>query len=283
MEGDWDADGYTIIRGAVREDQLARWQNGLDALHSAFLAGRLPNLSQDKETAQVFPPHWEWIDESWQRSTIAFRRWRIVEDDPVFLEMLDHPSWFPFVHTLFGDFLQASLTHLIVYPPEAHDAPYLHVDGGDSLGRIRPDAGSLPLSVKAMIFLTDLNDRDAGNFSVVPGSHRRPYDQAEANRILRESGQQQLMFRAGDCVLFPHSLWHGPAPNLSNSTRKTLFVGYAPTFLRPYDYERIDSGTLAMATPRQRRLLGDLGGWEWRAGCHYYAGPDQAAVMAQRG
>ncbi|POF27790.1 phytanoyl-CoA dioxygenase family protein [Roseibium marinum] len=280
-EGDWDEDGYLILRNAIPPDQLQRWTEATDTLHRTFLEGAIPNLSQDKETATTFPPHWEWIDRTWDRRTIAFRRWRIVEDDPVFLEMLDHPAWFPIVLKLFGNFVQISLTHVIVYPPKAHDEPYIHVDGGDSLGNIRTDPSSLPLYVKVMIFLNDLSRENEGNFSVVPGSHRVPYEKEEAKRILQEGRAKQLKFRAGDCILFPHSLWHGPAPNRSKRSRKTLFVGYSPTFMRPYDYQSIDVKTLAVATPRQRRLLGDLGGWDWRAGCHYYSGPDQEEIMSR--
>jgi hypothetical protein len=277
-EGDWARDGFLILRRAVSADQIERWTTALDALHGRFVAGAIPNLSQDKESATVFPPHWEWIDPAWPRDRIAFRRWRIVEDDPIFLEAVDHPSWMPILLSLFGPYLQVSLTHAVVYPPDAHDPPYLHVDGGDALGQMRIAGDGPPLSVKAMIFLTDLAERDCGNFSVVPGSHRLAFDPAAAERARRDS-LVQLEVRAGDVVLFPHCLWHGPAPNRSPRSRKTLFIGYSPTFLRPYDYERIDDATLARATPRQRRLLGDLGGWAWRAGCHFYAGPDQAEVI----
>jgi hypothetical protein len=283
LEGDWHKEGYLLIRDAVPPPQVRRWTAALDALHGRFLSGEIPNLSQDKETATTYPPHWEWIDPSWPRDTIAFRRWRIVEDDPVFLEALDHPGWMPILLDLFGPYFQVSLTHAVIYPPGAHDPPYLHVDGGDSLGRMRTDADGPPLSVKAMIFLTDLDAPDCGNFSLVPGSHRLPYDAEAARRRLEAGAVRQLCVRAGDVALFPHSLWHGPARNTSDQPRKTLFIGYSPTFLRPYDHEGIAPRTLALATPRQRRLLGDLGGWSWRAGCHFYAGPDQEKVMTESG
>lgn len=282
-EGNWDEDGYLIIRGAVSVDQLRSWTEATDRLYKRFVDGELPNLSQDKETATVYPPHWEWIDEDWKRDRVAFRRWRIVEDDPVFLETIDHPGWFPIVQRLFGHSLQVSLTHVIVYPPDAHDPPYLHVDGGDALGKIRTDGNGPPLYVKAMIFLTDIQQENQGNFSVVPGSHRVPYDDDTAKEIIENGSAQQICVNAGDCVLFQHSLWHGPAPNVTAFPRKTLFAAYTPTFVRPYDYGAIDADALANATPRQRRLLGDFGGWEWRAGCHYYCGPDQAEIVCGDG
>jgi ectoine hydroxylase-related dioxygenase (phytanoyl-CoA dioxygenase family) len=85
--------------------------------------------------------------------------------------------------------------------------------------------------------------------------------------------------RAGDALLFTHALWHGAAGNNSERPRKTLIYGYIQRFLKPYDYEKACPQVLSMCTPRQRLLLGDLGGWHWRAGCHYYEGPEYLPTM----
>jgi len=33
----------------------------------------------------------------------------------------------------------------------------------------------LPLQIKIQYFLTDLEEADSGNFTIVPGSHNRPF------------------------------------------------------------------------------------------------------------
>lgn len=89
----------------------------------------------------------------------------------------------------------------------------------------------------------------------------------------------QFHMRAGDALLFTHALWHGAAENNSERPRKTLIYGYIQRFLKPYDYEQAVPEVLSMCTPRQRLLLGELGGWHWRAGCHYYEAPDYLPTM----
>ena len=51
--------------------------------------------------------------------------------------------------------------------------------------------------------------------------------------------------------------------------------------LRAYDFETI-SEVRHRCTPRQRRLLGDLG-YEFRPGSYFYTPQDQEAVITQAG
>ena len=90
-------------------------------------------------------------------------------------------------------------------------------------------------------------------------------------------GCVQLFGKAGDCYLFPHALWHGPAPNNSGRARKTILYNYCQLFVRSYDFGSTTS-VLERCTPRQRRLLGDLG-HEFRPGDFFYAPTDQTEVM----
>ena len=50
-------------------------------------------------------------------------------------------------------------------------------------------------------------------------------------------------------------------------------------FMRCYDFEKIPD-TAERATPRQRRLLGDLG-YEFRPGSYFYVPEDQSQVIMQ--
>ncbi|MEC7148488.1 MAG: hypothetical protein VXW33_12345, partial [Pseudomonadota bacterium] len=72
---------------------------------------------------------------------------------------------------------------------------------------------------------------------------------------------------------------HGPAPNNSGNGRKTLLYNYCQMFMRCYDFEKVPD-TVERATPRQRRLLGDLG-YEFRPGSYFYVPEDQSEVIMQ--
>ena len=77
--------------------------------------------------------------------------------------------------------------------------------------------------MKALYLLTDVTAPDSSNLTVFPGSHMRPYPEPDEPQVTPSSpGAVPLMGRAGDCILFPHSLWHGPGPNTSGRARKTL-------------------------------------------------------------
>jgi ectoine hydroxylase-related dioxygenase (phytanoyl-CoA dioxygenase family) len=100
---------------------------------------------------------------------------------------------------------------------------YTHTDGGEGLREIRVTETSRPLAMKAMYLLSDVAGPDCGAFTVYPGSHMRPFPWRREERLTPHSpGAVQLPGRAGDCYLFPHALWHGPAPNHSGWARKTL-------------------------------------------------------------
>lgn len=276
----WEADGYLLLRGALAPGDVAALRGAVERMYGRYLEGAIENLSRDRETATVFPPHWDWIDPAWDRRAIAFRRWNIVQDEEVFLRLADHPAFFGAVLDILGPHVQVAMTHAIVLPPGMKDKPYLHVDGGDALQHVRVSDGSLPLLVKVQMFLTDLDQEDCGNFTVVPGSHRHalPPDPLGAPPPGTPK-PVQIKAKAGDLVIFTHSLWHGAAANGGDRARMTLIYGYNHRCMRPYDYERPDPAVLAPATPRQRLLFGDMGGWHWRAGCYHYAGPDQVPTM----
>ncbi|MEZ5549681.1 MAG: phytanoyl-CoA dioxygenase family protein [Pseudomonadales bacterium] len=90
-------------------------------------------------------------------------------------------------------------------------------------------------------------------------------------------GAVPLLGKAGDCILFSHALWHGPGPNTSGRTRKSLLYNYCQLFMRPYDFET-PPDVLDRCTPRQRRLLGDLG-YPFRPGSYTYVPADQVALI----
>ena len=145
----------------------------------------------------------------------------------------------------------------------------------------RPDQGLhtdwLPISlpadvrsdprVKVPIFITTahyyLNDmyEEMGPTKFVPGSHLSggsPNGATEWNN----RGEESILCKAGDVVLFRSEVWHRGSANTSNEVRYLMQVHYAnrmitqkyPPYLNKFQF---DESILAQATPRQRRLMGD--------------------------
>ena len=80
-----------------------------------------------------------------------------------------------------------------------------------------------------------------------------------------------------NCILFPDSLWHGPASNVSGCGRKTLLYNYFHMCMRCYDYESVVH-MMNRCTPRQRSLHDDLG-YEFRPRFFFYAPEDEDDVI----
>ena len=69
--------------------------------------------------------------------------------------------------------------------------------------QIRVTGSSLPLQIKTQYFLTDLHGTDSGNFTVVPGNHRRPFPESGFEEGPYLADAVQLCANAGDAAIFP--------------------------------------------------------------------------------
>ena len=266
----WDAEGYLVIEGALDDDQVAFFSEELDRIR--------------------LEPGWEPGDEALGHYA---RRDHAVSTDPEgfmdrrdllgygqhFVDLIDRSPIFDLIVDLMGPHLMFSMSQAIVRPSTDEFGGYTHTDGGEGLREIRVTDDSRPIAMKAMYLLTDVDGPDCGGFTVFPGSHRRPIEwRDEALRPHPHAeGARQLTGKAGDCYLFPHALWHGPAPNRSGRARKTLLYNYCQMFVRSYDHELTPEVDAALS-PRQRRLLGDLG-HRFRPGSYFYVPADQEAVI----
>ena len=252
-------DGYLLFPGALGADDLARIAAAVDRIHTRFLAGGA-EPSQRMDALGV------------------------LHEDPVFISLIDHPSMFGVVLDLLGPYIQFGLATATVHPPNPVFTGFLHVDGGPALQRIRVSETSWPLQVKVLWFLTDVSAPDMGNIVFVPGSHLRPFpesggfDEFGELESARTPGTTQVLARPGDALVFTHSLWHGGAANLSTVTRKNIQYGYNQVFFRNFDYDPIPDAVMAAATPRQRRLLGDMGP-NAKPSLHFYPPRDQVELM----
>ena len=273
------ADGVVIVRQAVDSSLLASLQEMVADWHEQFLTGYVHNYSLGEETATVIPEIWE--DEFTEpRELQGFRKWNVAGLDQRIIPLIDAAPLYDVIHAFIGPDLMVSKTQMIVLPPNCLDSPFLHTDAG-GMADIVENLDASPVMVSAQVFLTDLPEPGMGNFTCVPGSHRRRYpwspDNPRRSQIGGPLGQdipmdirRQVLARAGDVAVFIHSLWHGVTTNASPDARRSVILSYAKPFVRPYDYERTPQTVLEHGTWRQRLLFGDLGGWAWRPGCFYH-------------
>ncbi|MBJ82073.1 MAG: hypothetical protein CL462_04115 [Acidimicrobiaceae bacterium] len=267
----WSTDGYLHLHGVLAPDEVEFFSQELDRVR--LLPGYEPGKAQ--------LGHYEWMDTSKSVDPDGFMDRRdLLNYGQHFLDLIDRPGLFDLLVDIMGPHIMLSMTQAIVRPSTDTFPGYTHTDGGEGLREIRVSETSPPLAMKAMYLLSDVAGEDASAFTVFPGSHLRTFPwRRDEPPTPNSPGAVQLPGSAGDCYLFSHSLWHGPSPNYSGKARKTLLYNYAQMFIRSYDHE-VTPEVTGQLTPRQRRLLGDLG-HGFRPGSYFYVPPDQQEMIYQ--
>ena len=265
----WAVDGYLHLQGILDPEQVAHYSAELDRVR------QLPGF----EPSDLPRGHYGWLPHANDLDPDGFMDRRdLLGYGQSFVDLIDHQPVFDRLVDIMGSYLLLSMTQAIVRPSTSTFPGYTHTDGGEALRMVRVTETSRPVAVKVMYLLTDVEGTDNGNLTVFPGSHMRPFpDTPERWPTPHSAGAAQLQGKAGDCYIFPHALWHGPAPNRSGQGRKTILYNYCQMFMRCYDFE-VTPQLQGQCTPRQQRLLGDLG-HEFRPGAFFYAPRDQVAVI----
>jgi hypothetical protein len=267
----WAVDGYLCIEGALNSKEVDFFSNEIDAFRSLPgwepISGMLPR------------GHYGWVDKSADQNTEAFMDRRdILSYNQAFIDLIDRKGVFDLVVDIMGPNIIFSMSQAIVRASGDGFPGYTHTDGGEGQREIRVMETSRPIAVKAMYLLSDVEGNDCGNFTVFPGSHMRPIQFNQDPPVGPNTpGAVQLTGKAGDCYIFSHALWHGPAANNSGKARKTLLYNYCQMFMRCYDFKDIPE-IVERASPRQRRLLGDLG-YDFRPGSYFYVPDDQTETI----
>ena len=250
----WKDEGYVILKGVLSTREIIDLTAVVDQMYDEYL--QQPDVKQN---------------------AVLDRR-NVMEENDIFVKLIDHPVTFPIVLELMTPYILLGMSEVTVRPPDLEGKGILHTDGGQAMRQIRVTDSSLPLQIKIHYFLTDLHSKDSGNFTVVPGSHKRPFPESGFEEGPYLADAVQLCVNAGDAAIFSHALWHGFVANKSADARKTLIYCYVQQFLRAFDYQAASAELLARCTARQRRLIGDIG--EWRPGSYFYSPPDQVQIVA---
>ena len=188
---------------------------------------------------------------------VAFNR------DPFFLRYLDKPPIIELWEAIHGDNCHIIANTSWITGPGRPDQS-LHVDWQpltlpeDVMADSRLQ---LPVFISTAHFYLDDLYEELGLTKFVPSSHkagRAPNGETDWNGIREKS----ILNKAGDMLVFRSDVWHRGSANTSNDTRYLLQVACAGRWIAqrypPYlGRFRFSEETLAQATPRQLRLMGN--------------------------
>ena len=267
-------DGYLQLEGALSPAEVAFFSDLLDNTVRT-------QPGYEPAATELQRGHYAWKLPDQNKDAFMDRR-DLLPYHQAFIDLIDRPAIFDLILDLMGPYIQFSMSQAIIRASTDTFPGYIHTDGGEAQKSIRVTETSRPLAVKVMYLLTDGTAPDSGNFTVLPGSHLRPFpERAERIPGPKSPGTVPLLGKAGDAYVFPHAIWHGPSPNHSGKARKTILYNYCQMFMKPYDFGGPVKALFERCTPRQRRLLGDLG-HDFRPGDFFYAPLDQEALMTGR-
>ncbi|HEX7323588.1 MAG TPA: phytanoyl-CoA dioxygenase family protein [Mycobacterium sp.] len=160
--------------------------------------------------------------------------------------IVDHPRVLALLDRLFlPNYLLSMLQVINIEPGE--QAQMLHTDDGFyPIPRPRKALGA------ATIWAIDDFTADNGATDVVPGSHLwgdlQPTD----------AEREPVVMKAGSCVFFGGTLWHGGGANRSERARLALTAQYCEPWLRPQEAFTLSAtrDTVRAVSEDIRRMLG---------------------------
>jgi len=231
----FEEEGFLLLRGALSDNKVAELNHAIDRL----VAG--------------------------EPESLAYNIYNSVERDPSIMSLIDHPSLLPLMVNLMGYNIQLHISHLTVRKPNPDNVATAtnsfinwHQDGPHPQF---PKIGGLTAQyyVKICYILSDMSEPDRGNTKIIPGSHKTPnFHPVQTDVNVPLEGEIQICGKPGDVFIFPQNLWHAGSHNRSAFTRRQLFIGYSPLWVRPIDYHRASPALLEEADPVRRQLLGAI-------------------------
>lgn len=228
----FNENGYLILPGVLSEDKVNRLNAAIDRV-----------VAEEPES-------------------LAYNIYNSIERDDEIASLIDEPTLLPLMVNLLGYNIQLHISHLTVRKPnpndvktESHSFINWHQDGPHP--QFPKQAGiTSTYYIKTCYILSDMSQPDRGNTKIIPGSHNKPFHPESQDVDGQVAGEIQVCGKPGDVFIFPQNLWHAGAPNRSEFTRRQLFLGYSPIWMRPIDYRTASDRLLENATPYRKQLLG---------------------------
>lgn len=158
----------------------------------------------------------------------------------------DHPRVLALLDRLFlPNYLLSMLQVINILPGE--QAQLLHTDDGF----YPPPRPRAALGAATICAIDDFT-ADNGATDIIPGSH------LWGHRTPEETEREPVVMKAGSCVFFLSTLWHGGGANRSAAPRLAVTAQYCEPWLRPQEAFTLSTtrDTVRAVSEDIRRMLG---------------------------
>ena len=224
----FDVAGYLIVRDALSQVEVSECLAAAERLHAPHPANE------------------------WRQLGAAY------ETEPAMEPLIDHPSVFPKVRALLGDYFILQSSWCTLSPPGFAGGGW-HQDGSSVYEFRRLSTPTPLLQLRVGYFLTDQSMPNMGNMVMIPGSHNSSLPLLAEVRTSDIPIREVICGKPGDALLFHQGVFHCGTRNERDFPRYIQHMVYAPPWLVPSDRTRNNPGFLERTTPLRRALLG-----EWR-------------------
>ncbi len=216
------------------------------------------------------------------KGSAAFVKLDLLSLDSIFVDLIDCPKILPKIFGILGWNIKVYHSHLNYTPPNQYNAEdqtfAWHWHQGN--GRVRKDLrqDQIPLfNVKVGFYLSDNTKPDSGNTFVLPS--KRDALKGPDDIHASQEGAVPMIGKPGTAMIFDPRTWHSASPNLSDTVRRALFLGYGYRWLQPMD--KMDVAYLEPESdPIRRQLLDfDAGYNEGGYSSRYYLAPEEVPLF----
>lgn len=179
------------------------------------------------------------------------RVFNLIDLDPIFTDLIQHPLAIRFVETLLGTgYLVSNFTANIALPGAL--SMKIHSDQGI----VVPEPWMQPWAMNVIWCLNDVHEKN-GATRYLPGSHKFT---CEAD-VPADALEQMIPFaaEAGSIMIMDGRVWHTSGANVTQDEERALLFGYySSDFLRPQMNWNacLSPETLAGLSPRMHEMLG---------------------------
>jgi hypothetical protein len=231
----FDVSGYLHLRGALAPAEVAEYQSWIDK-------------AEQTNVAAVNADYPEGMKQQMNRPVS-----RMVDVDPRFARLLDHPVVAPYLTEFLGpDYRHIDNDLYYTYPGFGGGHWHRGVSAHPT-GHVVDGHFICPM-VKVFYCMTDVGPSE-GEFVVVPGSHKACFKIAYDGRIDLPAQHIFNDVKAGDIIIFNEALLHNGRPNPSQKTRKTLIVNFGRKDAGVWKGYRPKAETLRAVSPNQAAIL----------------------------
>lgn len=194
----WEEQGYLFLEQAMVGDDLARLQTAFNRAATDCKPDWLQGIANGTKPAAHFD-----IPNPFER-------------DDVFIDLIDYPSWYPYLLDFAGG-------KLLLLGPQVRTLPAQPI----SYVNWHPDVPQTnPLHMKVQIYIEDVPE-DGGAFAFVPGSHKPGVgDCPQPIPLSAMPGHKLFPGKAGDAILFNSYGWHTSMVNSTQRPRKSIILIY---------------------------------------------------------